>query len=439
MARCVTCGWHNPEGRDICEKCGELLTFDVFISYSRKDYVDDSGNVLPDNLLSKIKDRFKANNISYWFDEEGIFSGDEFASVLTRAIRNSRIFLFVSSVNSNQSKWTSNEISTAIEFGKTIIPFRIDDSPYNDSVMMKIISYDYVEGKDEEKALSKLIRAIRHHLPEKQYLGGNRWRNIDVPEGAKGTVVSFIMDDEVQKHEFLREDFQGCSREDVHEVIEMQETTSDDCKDMTSTANPCNKRGQAGMFSMNTRYKGCTLYVMVALGLLVIIRFFPIARNTNSPTEDGRQIVKVNKSNEDGRTAIPPTQTSPEPSYTGSTGSHMSEDTTLSSSQKSENRLVAKMLGEEAYDALLRGDYPAAESLSLNGLRKDSTQHWIATNLAVALLFQGKTTEAEKIYRQYKNELKKSFLDDFTIFEKAGVIPEERKKDVEHIRQLLTK
>ncbi len=114
-------------------------------------------------------------------------------------------------------------------------------------------------------------------------------------------------------------------------------------------------------------------------------------------------------------------------------------DYDAASSQEIENGLVAKKLGEKAYDAILRGDYPAAESLSLYGLKKDSTQHWIATNLAAALLFQGKTIEAEKIYRQYKNELKKSFLDDFTVFEKAGVIPEERKKDVEHIRQLLTK
>lgn len=138
--------------------------YDVFISYSRKDYVDGAGNVIRDNILSKIKETLKANGRSYWFDEEGIYSGDEFASVITRAIRNSKIFLFISSANSNQSKWTSNEISTALEFGKPIIPFRLDDSPYNDSVMMKIVSLDFIEGKDVEKALNKLLRAINHHL-----------------------------------------------------------------------------------------------------------------------------------------------------------------------------------------------------------------------------------------------------------------------------------
>ena len=61
----------------------EKVIHDVFISYSRNDYVDEQGNVLPDNILSKIKKALKENDISYWFDEEGIYSGDEFASVLT--------------------------------------------------------------------------------------------------------------------------------------------------------------------------------------------------------------------------------------------------------------------------------------------------------------------------------------------------------------------
>lgn len=167
MYRCESCGWNNPDGSEYCAGCGIELhpNYDVFISYSRNDYVDKYGNVIPNNILSQIKATFIANGISYWFDEEGIYSGDEFSSVLTRAIRNSQILLFISSVNSNQSKWTSNEISTAMEFNKTIIPFRIDGSPYNDSVMMKIISLDYIDCTvNKEKAITKLLRSVNHRL-----------------------------------------------------------------------------------------------------------------------------------------------------------------------------------------------------------------------------------------------------------------------------------
>lgn len=175
----------------------EQTKYDVFISYSRKDYVDDIGNVLPNNILSKIRDAFKANGITYWFDEEGIYSGEEFASIITKAIRNSKIFLFIASANSNKSKWTSNEISTALVFKKIIIPFRIDESPYNDSVMMKIVSFDYIECKNEEKAMNKLIKAVKHHLLA---LNNQQKTNIiDVTEGEKDAAIISDFDVNSQK------------------------------------------------------------------------------------------------------------------------------------------------------------------------------------------------------------------------------------------------
>ena len=57
--------------------------------------------------------------------------------------------------------------------------------------------------------------------------------------------------------------------------------------------------------------------------------------------------------------------------------------------------------------------------------------------LAASLLFQGKYEQAEQIYRQYKDELKEGFLGDFEAFEKANIIPEEYKEDVERIKQML--
>ena len=81
--------------------------------------------------------------------------------------------------------------------------------------------------------------------------------------------------------------------------------------------------------------------------------------------------------------------------------------------------------------------YAESEHLAREGLAVDSTQHFIYSNLAAALLFQGKYAEAEKIYREYKSELKDSFLDDFRQFAEAGVIPKEREADVERIKRML--
>ena len=92
MYRCEFCGWNNPDGSEYCAGCGMELhpKYDVFISYSRKDYVDNDGNVIPNNMLSQIKATFKANGISYWFDEEGIYSGDEFYCSYHQSTQTSR-------------------------------------------------------------------------------------------------------------------------------------------------------------------------------------------------------------------------------------------------------------------------------------------------------------------------------------------------------------
>ena len=97
----------------------------------------------------------------------------------------------------------------------------------------------------------------------------------------------------------------------------------------------------------------------------------------------------------------------------------------------------ASKLGSQSWYAIFMKQYVESEQLAHEGLQVDSTQHWIATNLAAALLFQGKYDEAEAIYRQYKNELKDSFLDDFKQFAEAGVIPPEYEADVEKIKRML--
>ena len=97
----------------------------------------------------------------------------------------------------------------------------------------------------------------------------------------------------------------------------------------------------------------------------------------------------------------------------------------------------AGTLGNQSFNAIFMKQYAEAEQLAREGLAVDSTRHFIFANLAAALLFQGKYAEAEKIYRQYKGELKDSFLDDFKQFAEAGVIPKEREADVEKIKRML--
>lgn len=142
-----------------------MMKYDVFISYSRKDYVDANENIIPGNIVSGIRGLFDTNGISYWFDETGIYSGDEFAGLIAKNIKESRIFLFISSEQSNKSPWTSSEIATARAYKKKIIPFRYDDSAYNESVIIYIANLDFIEyPKNKDKALQKLLTSIQQFI-----------------------------------------------------------------------------------------------------------------------------------------------------------------------------------------------------------------------------------------------------------------------------------
>ena len=101
--------------------------------------------------------------------------------------------------------------------------------------------------------------------------------------------------------------------------------------------------------------------------------------------------------------------------------------------------LLKSILVSQSFYSIFEKQYVEAENYSKDALDVDSTKHVVYGNLAAALLFQGKYQEAEKIYRQYKSELKEDFLSDFEEFSKAGVIPKHREEDVEKIKQLLLK
>lgn len=98
----------------------ENHNYDVFISYSRKDA----------EIADKICHALEVNGITYFIDRQGIGGGMEFPKVISQAIKNSKVFLFLASKNSYESKFTQSEIVFAFnkKQKQDIIPFIIDGS-----------------------------------------------------------------------------------------------------------------------------------------------------------------------------------------------------------------------------------------------------------------------------------------------------------------------
>ena len=100
-------------------------------------------------------------SITYWFDKDGIYSGQEFIEIITGAIAESKMLIFISSKHSNESMWTAGEIFEALDGEKAIIPVKIDNSQYNKKFKLLIRPLDYIDYQENpQNALKDLLRAI---------------------------------------------------------------------------------------------------------------------------------------------------------------------------------------------------------------------------------------------------------------------------------------
>lgn len=139
--------------------------YDIFISYARKDYVTEDGEVIPGNIVSRVKEFLREKGFTYWFDEDGIYSGEAFATIIAQAIRDSRVFLFISTQASNESEWTVNEIAVAKALGRQTIPFLADTSTYNIAVLMYLAPLDHIDyARKPRKAFDALEASLRNYL-----------------------------------------------------------------------------------------------------------------------------------------------------------------------------------------------------------------------------------------------------------------------------------
>lgn len=131
--------------------------YDVFVSYSRIDT----------NRVQAIVEEIERKGYKVWIDKKGIDSGDEFKTTIVKAIRNSEAFLFFSSKGANESTWTMKEVNTAVHFKKVIIPVKLDNTEYDDSILMELVGLDYVDftsSSQHSYAISKLTKALQKRI-----------------------------------------------------------------------------------------------------------------------------------------------------------------------------------------------------------------------------------------------------------------------------------
>lgn len=142
-----------------------MAKYDIFISYSRKDT----------DLITPILDALKDKGYTLWLDTEGKYHSEKFRGKIVKAIKESSCVVFFSSKNSNESEWVRREINVADEENKTIIPFILDDTGYDDEIRLTLTGIERIDTTEisMKRGIDELCDTISRIIDSKPDVGNN--------------------------------------------------------------------------------------------------------------------------------------------------------------------------------------------------------------------------------------------------------------------------
>lgn len=125
---------------------------EIFISYSTIDAV----------AAETVRDVLETNGLSCWMAPRDIPGGSNYTKEIPIAIRNCTVFVLILSQNAQNSHWVLKELDSAVNAGKVILPFMLEDCILNDEFNFLLTGAQrYAAYQKKAEALETLIRRIR--------------------------------------------------------------------------------------------------------------------------------------------------------------------------------------------------------------------------------------------------------------------------------------
>lgn len=134
------------------------MKYDVFISYSRKD------SEVADKIYRTLEDA----GISCFIDKDGISGGADFPLILSEAIMESKMMLFVASENSYKSEFTQKELTFAVsnKGSRFIFPLIVDGSKLPTKLEFLLSDINWRELSLRYRIEKELLEDVRHKLED---------------------------------------------------------------------------------------------------------------------------------------------------------------------------------------------------------------------------------------------------------------------------------
>lgn len=130
--------------------------FFVFISYRSTDK----------DIAYETKNILKQNGIDAWMAPESIPAGSDYGSEIPKALKLCSAFVILLSKDAQNSKWIPKEIDGAVNNGKIIIPFKIDDADISEPFNFRLGDSQRIEAYQRmSDAYSELVKRLQEILP----------------------------------------------------------------------------------------------------------------------------------------------------------------------------------------------------------------------------------------------------------------------------------
>lgn len=146
------------------------MHYDVFISYSRVD----------SKVAERVCKALAEVGLSYFIDRKGISAGVSFTEVVSKAIDESSVFLFLASASSYKSKFTTAEVFYAFKHKESgmILPYLLDNSPMPSELEFLLSTTNWLEMKGnpiETSLVDAVFKALsRPRDTVVDYVGGRK-------------------------------------------------------------------------------------------------------------------------------------------------------------------------------------------------------------------------------------------------------------------------
>lgn len=127
----------------------------VFISYKVEDF---------DKAIA-VKNHLEENYITCWMAPMSIRGGMSYAQEIPQAIRNCGVFLLILTEKAQESKWVPRELDQAINCGKIIMPYILENCPLRNDFSFYLTNVQHYDAfRDPQDALKRMTVDIQKLL-----------------------------------------------------------------------------------------------------------------------------------------------------------------------------------------------------------------------------------------------------------------------------------